>query len=820
MSKMLSFKKISGTAALILLGLGITNVAKAAFTIQTNYTNRNGTLLVSQPVGPNYVTFNVQNNNPYAVALTNLSQYHDSFTQFNTAHSNNGDSYSLIYTTSNTTGQPNPLNWTIVAASAPIVSTNGNGVKPILSNLNVVIPPGANYRFAVVCNTSGSGIVAGIAAIINPAPTPPTPILLTPSTFTGNGVTIFATKQVDQYFGAYPGFGTFDVQWDHGWIGDATFERAGPSVAITGNNICEGGTITLTATAVGTTGATYTWYRPNGTIVPGVTGSTLTLSNVTPADAGNYKVSYTENGESSTQTIAVVSVSPAPPAPGISGKMEYCSGEQFQALNVIGQNILWYTSPVGGTAVNIPPYVNTNVPGRYTFYATQTVNGCESKTRTPVSITVAPKPAKPGVTTPVGYCENDTPLQLTADGDSLIWYYQPTGGLPSANAPVPNTTVRDTVAYYVSQKVDGCESDRAEIEVMVTFRPNGLILVSRDPEICAGDTLSFGYYGSGLPTTAYNWNIPPTGVEYISGMGTAGPFTVRFLEAGNPSIGLNVGQVGCYSELYSKPIEVKAIPTASIAAKTNICQNATEIISLYSYTPTIDSFIWDWDGGTPIHYATDQGPYGVKWTQAGTKTISLIVTDRLCRDTLTDTVIIHGAPDAGIVGYNPGVDVNICVGDSLLLQANTIKPASSYVWSPARFFDGYDNIPVTYARIDYNDYITLEVTDEYGCKNADSILVKMKTEGCCVLTLPSAFTPNGDGKNDKFRILSAGLHGVSTFRVMNRWGQTVFETADQETGWDGNMNGKPQDIGTYLYFVRFKCNGRYTEQKGEVTLIR
>lgn len=810
---MLSFRKL---CAVLVLILGMYNVAKAAFTITTVYTNQTNRIVSPAgpypPTGPAYLTFSLQNTNPYAVALTDVGQYHDTGSLVNVSgggtapHDNDGATYSLIYTTTNISGTPVVAGWTIAATSLPIVGTFA-GIMPILSGLNISIPANTTYRFAVVLNNN-SGMYGATTNI----GTPSAPILIppSPSSFSSNGVTLFATADVDQHQGQYPANGFPGSQ---GWLGFVTLERAGPVINITNNNTCEGGDITLSASAPGVIGATYTWTGPLGQTF---TGPSWTLTNVTQADAGVYKVYYTVNGENSVQSTITVTVSPTPPPPNIVGKKAYCINEQFQPLIVGGTDILWYNSPVGGTAVNIPPYVNTTVAGAYTFYATQTVNGCESRQRTPITITVAPKPNKPIVTSPIGFCENDPSDSLKADGQNLTWFYSPVGGLPSVFAPTPNTSVRDTTKYWVSQTIDGCESERAEIEVQVTFRPNGLIVVSRKPEICDGDTLSFYYYGSGTGSTAYNWNLPPS-AEYISGEGTAGPFTVRFNNPGFQRVELSAGALGCYSEMQSQPVEVKQIPSARIAAEDNYCKNATNLIFLYDYTPvTIDSFLWDWDGGYTTHYSTDQGPYGVIWPEAGTKAIQLTLSARGCRDTMTDTVVVHESPDARILGYKAGDTV--CAGDSLLLQVGTIEPASTYSWSPTRFFDLNDNIPVTYARVDFNSSIRLKVTDEYGCTNSDSIIVF--TKPCCGLTLPNAFSPNGDGRNDKFRILTPGFHDVATFRIMNRWGQTVFETADQRFGWDGNMSGKPQDIGNYVYYIKYKCNGKYTEQKGEVMLIR
>jgi gliding motility-associated-like protein len=187
--------------------------------------------------------------------------------------------------------------------------------------------------------------------------------------------------------------------------------------------------------------------------------------------------------------------------------------------------------------------------------------------------------------------------------------------------------------------------------------------------------------------------------------------------------------------------------------------------------------------------------------------------------------MIRNAPDARIMGYD---GKEICESDSILLQPGTVVPTSTYKWTPARFFDDYSEIPVTYARVDFNDKIKLEVTDEFGCKAADSLA--FKTKPCCEVVFPTAFTPNGDGKNDYFHPvyigsgtkshMNEGGKELKTFRIVNRWGQAVFESANSNKGWDGMMNGKPQDMGNYYYYINYTCNGRPAEQKGELMLVR
>lgn len=783
-------------------------------TITTAYTNVPFGHSFYSVSTPHYITFSVTNNNPYPIAITSVGNFHVGvdagvggpppiFTL-----NMNGQSYSLYYTTSSLSGIPNIVNptWTLAATGSPI-TTSSNGIYPVLTGLNIIIPPaqcgGNTYRFALVSDS----LVAGAA---NSA--------LTPSSFTQNGVTL-SSADANQYRGSFPSSSAQQMAPNFfGFDGSITFDTGAtlklppPTIIATRNPVCYGNGDTLTASSIpscyGT--ATYFWYGPGGFLG---TGQSISLGNLTQTGIYSCRVKtpITDTSDAGNIIINVID----PPAPIVTGKFQYCLNEPYEPFTVNGTSPKYYYLSSGGAQIPITPTFNTTTVNSDSIFVTQTVNGCESRTRTGVYFSAAPKPVAPKVTSPIFYCENSVPTPLTAQGQNLLWYYDAVGGYPSIYPPTPQTSVMDTLAFFVAQKVDGCEGPRSKIDVIVTFKPNGLIVPSR-MELCQNDTLSINYYGSAYDTAAFNWGAPE-GVLPISGIGK-GPIVYKFTKPGTVKLDLRVGNEGCLSENVLENIKVDPMPSAEIHANENLCLGRMELVSLTSYTPTIDSFFWDFDGGNTSHYATDQGPYGVSWNNAGVHIIALRVIDELCDTTYRDTINVHDKPDAKINIDNFNSNSVFCAGDSIKMTANTIKPASKYNWTPARFFDTYNDVPITFGRVDFTDTIHLSVTDEYGCTNTGSVYIK--TKPCCEITFPNAFTPNGDGKNDVFRPITAGWRELKSFRIFNRWGVTVFETTDIRKGWDGNFNGEPQDLGNYFYSIIFKCEDKLTEQKGEVVLIR
>lgn len=116
--------------------------------------------------------------------------------------------------------------------------------------------------------------------------------------------------------------------------------------------------------------------------------------------------------------------------------------------------------------------------------------------------------------------------------------------------------------------------------------------------------------------------------------------------------------------------------------------------------------------------------------------------------------------------------------------------------------------------------VRLIVSNDGGC--FDTIIQQIGVAPDNFVKLPSGFSPNGDGKNETFRILTAGSFELVSFKIFNRWGNLVFETNDIEKGWDGMRNGKPQNSGTYIYYLEYKDqSGKLLQPKhGNFTLLR
>src|SRR4029078_8699810 len=130
----------------------------------------------------------------------------------------------------------------------------------------------------------------------------------------------------------------------------------------------------------------------------------------------------------------------------------------------------------------------------------------------------------------------------------------------------------------------------------------------------------------------------------------------------------------------------------------------------------------------------------------------------------------------------------------------------------------------TTIRAENNQKVLVRVTDVNDCVIKDTAVINVKAcntpENC--LVIPSAFTPNQDGKNDKMRPLINGCKILElTFRIYNRWGELIFETKEMGAGWDGTHMGVTQSSDVYAYVCYYTGEAGIQRQlKGTFVLIR
>jgi gliding motility-associated-like protein len=119
---------------------------------------------------------------------------------------------------------------------------------------------------------------------------------------------------------------------------------------------------------------------------------------------------------------------------------------------------------------------------------------------------------------------------------------------------------------------------------------------------------------------------------------------------------------------------------------------------------------------------------------------------------------------------------------------------------------------VSDSEITYRSEVVISRNNVNGILNLDTILL---------VYIPNAFTPNGDGTNDKFIIKGTGIENYS-IDIFDRWGTNIFSSTDINEGWDGTLSGKEKSgngIYNYQINVTDKTTGNKHTYTGEVMLV-
>jgi gliding motility-associated-like protein len=213
----------------------------------------------------------------------------------------------------------------------------------------------------------------------------------------------------------------------------------------------------------------------------------------------------------------------------------------------------------------------------------------------------------------------------------------------------------------------------------------------------------------------------------------------------------------------------------------------------------------------PAGDTTSNDPFFFNVTQADAGLYTLLATDRVgCTDQKSIELIVSENPIAAFHGT-----------DTLEMQAGDVLDAgtglSSYLWNTG---DSTESIV-----INAEGMYKVEMESPVGCLGSDSVYVNLVSEEIPEFDIfvPNAFSPNGDGVNDVFRVVAEGLSIVNCqLSIFDRWGSEVFSGEGVSTGWDGKKNGKNCPGGVYVYKIVFSLDGvpGSQERVGTVMLVR
>ncbi|HYJ64167.1 MAG TPA: gliding motility-associated C-terminal domain-containing protein [Parafilimonas sp.] len=166
-----------------------------------------------------------------------------------------------------------------------------------------------------------------------------------------------------------------------------------------------------------------------------------------------------------------------------------------------------------------------------------------------------------------------------------------------------------------------------------------------------------------------------------------------------------------------------------------------------------------------------------------------------------------------------GNDTNAVINYPLQLNAIDINNSGfiHYTWSPPTGLND-PAIANPVATLNNNTTYTVTASNAIGCKASD--VIKIEAYIGPEIYVPTAFTPNHDGLNDKLNPIPVGIKKFLFFEIYSRWGEMVFYTTNANKAWDGTIQGVKIIQGTYVWFAQgYDVAGKLVKRKGTVTLI-
>jgi len=612
------------------------------------------------------------------------------------------------------------------------------------------------------------------------------------------------------------------------------------------DTICAGENYTLTADVLDINATVPIW---SSGVIDGV--------EFTPIDSMMYYVTTNINGCESIDSVIIDLTE----IPSLIEPLDFaiCNGEDtlLNAISTTANVVITWDNDVINNQLFIP--LSTTV---YTVTSTLTEGTvvCTTTGQTEITVNIIPS-VNAGLDGVVCEGENYTLTGENPDGATLTW----DNGVTDNIQFLPT----DSLEYVVLAELNGCVNTDT---VIVDVNPNPELIVPLDVTICDGESVILNATSTNtndfswdngitnnqvfVPVTTTIYTVTATITEGLNVCTTTGTTIVTVNP--NPTVDADVSGATlitlCQGDSY---VLTGSNPDDGILTWTNSVVDNVEFTPtdslMYYVTSTlngcfsVDSIIIDvvdspianaglnqtiCIGDSVLMQATSNHILAtISWDEGIVNNTFILplttqtyyATTSLGNCTSTDeiTIVVMGLPDAGF-GFNPN-PVTIEDTEVLFTQYN-LNYGEVYNWSFGDNTSSNLESPIhIYPEIAGLTYdVKLIVTDSIGC--IDSSLTQVTIFDVLIYYIPNAFTPDGDTYNEIFQpVFTSGFDAYDYHLIIfNRWGETIFESYNDQEGWDGTYNGENAPDGVYVWTVQFgeiMSDKKYID-RGTVTLVR
>ena len=613
--------------------------------------------------------------------------------------------------------------------------------------------------------------------------------------------------------------------------------------------ICAGQTTTLTAS-----GATnYVWN----------TGATTATIIVTPTITTNYIVTSTDSLGCSISDTTTIVVNPIPTITIHKSSSSLCIGNGLVAADtLIASGATTYTWSAGATTATITPSPTVTT----TYTVTGTNNNCTNTDTIRITVDSVPNVKAHLTSTFTPICTRDSIILKGTGANTYTWTsvsytFTPADSIINGVKFTPLQVGLDTFIVKGKDTITGC-INKDTITVLIKPSPN-IMVTPNSGTICPGGSVTFAATGA----ISYTWSPTTSLVFSNDSVATASPtVSTSYLVSGTAPNGCTSGNLATVII----PQDSIVVNSAVICLSNSVTLNASSIAVSYTWSPatglsgTSGSSVIASPRNTAIYIVEGTDAFGCTGINTATVTVDSLPIISISK---TPTITCSGQPvvltasgastytwSTGIVAatntVSPtanteytvvGTDTNGCSNTATqILLVNPLPPvainsgATSAVINLGQSITLNASGALTYSWTSGNtncdscaSNTESPVTNTQYCvagKNInacrDSACINVVVDKVCDVFIPDAFSPNGDGQNDEFKVYGNCLTEL-TLEVFDRWGNQVYKGDDLSSAWDGTYQGKLMNTGTYIYQVQYTLNtGKKAKAKGNFSLMR
>jgi len=475
-----------------------------------------------------------------------------------------------------------------------------------------------------------------------------------------------------------------------------------------------------------------------------------------------------------------------------------------KSISLSGSSIVkreWYVAGVKKNSAELLRYSASDTGNYDIMLFIQDDNKCVDYIQKTVSILPAPK-FKIDLIGKSTFCDGDSAtLNLnTSDNTNYfkVKWYKNKILLP--NEIKNQLTIKNTGDFMVEVVSEfNCSALSENFPIEVYPKPSINLVLTPTKYICDSVPVTLNASSNGLVYWYLN-NIR------ISGMVGNQIKVQRGGEYSVEAISVN----GCTSA-GDKVIVLENINIATpLFSFSNTCVDKEVLYQNFTKENEQSKYLWHFGDGNS---SVEKSPVHV-YNKAGNYNVSLTVKKDECPHQFqikTEIIQIEEAQK----GIRYPI-INVSRNLPQILTARDI--GASYQWRPATGLSDIHIFNPTFDSKENNDYL-IDISTDNNCNFTDTLQVYVFDH--IDILVPEAFSPNGDGSNDKLPFFAVGISSFTVFRIFNRWGQLLFESFDENNYWDGTFNGILQPIDAYVWIAEaIGTDGKQLKRRGQSILIR